>query len=55
MTTADNDRALRDIATLFAEVERLRGALKRIAENEDQFSMTWAAEIARQALQGDIE
>lgn len=32
------------------EIEKLRAALQRIVENEDQFSMTWAAEIARAAL-----
>ena len=32
------------------EIERLRAALQRIVENEDQFSMAWAAEIARAAL-----
>ena len=42
--------ALEDLTALFAEVERLRGALADIADNEDQFSMTWAAKLARQAL-----
>ena len=32
------------------EIEKLRAALQRIVENEDQFSMAWAAEIARAAL-----
>jgi hypothetical protein len=32
------------------EIERLRAALQRIVENEDQFSMAWAADIARAAL-----
>lgn len=33
------------------EIEKLRAALQRIVENEDQFSMAWAAEIARAALE----
>jgi hypothetical protein len=32
------------------EILRLRKALSLIAENEDQFSMAWAAWIARVAL-----
>jgi hypothetical protein len=32
------------------EIEKLREALQRIVENEDQFSMAWAAEIARAVL-----
>ena len=32
------------------EIKKLRAALQRIVENEDQFSMAWAAEIARAAL-----
>jgi hypothetical protein len=35
---------------LQAENEKLRAVLQRIVENEDQFSMAWAAEIARAAL-----
>jgi predicted site-specific integrase-resolvase len=34
-------------------IERLERALHRIEENEDQFSMQWAAEIARAALEGE--
>jgi predicted nucleic acid-binding Zn-ribbon protein len=36
-------------------IERLERALHRIEENEDQFSMQWAAEIARAALEGKTE
>jgi hypothetical protein len=32
------------------EIDRLRAALGKIVENEDQYSMVWAAEIARAAL-----
>ena len=46
--------ALRSLAAerdaLKAENARLREALQRIVENEDQFSMAWAADIARAAL-----
>jgi hypothetical protein len=36
-------------------IEQLERALHRIEENEDQFSMQWAAEIARAALEGKTE
>ena len=35
------------------EIERLRAAIGKIVENEDQYSMGWAAEIARAALAGE--
>jgi hypothetical protein len=36
-------------------IEELEAALHRIEENADQFSMQWAAEIARAALKGETE
>jgi hypothetical protein len=36
-------------------IEQLEKALRRIEESEDQFSMQWAAEIARAALKGETE
>ena len=36
-------------------IEMLEKALVRIVEDEDQFSMQWAAEIARTALKGETE
>ena len=35
-----------------ARIEELEAVLERIIENEDQFRMAWAAEIARAALEG---
>jgi hypothetical protein len=43
-------RMYRHVCDLQAENDRLREAVNRIVENEDQFSMAWAAEIARAAL-----
>jgi hypothetical protein len=40
---------------VIARIEQLEAALHRIEENEDQFSMQWAAEIARAALKGETE
>ena len=34
-------------------IKELEAALHRIEENADQFSMQWAAEIARAALEGE--
>jgi hypothetical protein len=45
-----HERRQRDRNEAAAEIERLRAALERIVENEDQFGMTWAAETARAAL-----
>jgi hypothetical protein len=36
-------------------IEELEKALRRIEESEEQFSMQWAAEIARAALKGETE
>ena len=33
-------------------IAELEAVLERIIENEDQFRMAWAAEIARAALEG---
>ena len=34
-------------------IEALEAALREIIENEDQYSMGWAAKIARAALEGE--
>ena len=39
-------------AALIARIAELEAVLERIIENEDQFRMAWAAEIARAALEG---
>ena len=39
-------------AALIARIAELEAVLERIIENEDQFRMAWAAEIARAALKG---
>jgi hypothetical protein len=44
-----------DVAEAADLIEELEQALVRIAEAEDQFSMQWAAEIARAALEGKTE
>jgi hypothetical protein len=43
------------IADAADRIEELEAALHRIEENADQFSMQWAAEIARAALEGKTE
>ena len=50
----DTIRRLQDsVSAAEAETARLREALEQIVENEDQFSMAWAAETARRALGGE--
>jgi hypothetical protein len=48
--------ANRDRADAYkAEVERLRAAANRVIENEDQFSMAWACDTLRAALNKDTD
>ena len=42
----------KDVAMLQSRIAELEAVLERIIENEDQFRMAWAAEIARAALEG---
>ena len=46
------ERVLPDRSLHLARIAELEAALERIIENEDQFRMAWAAEIARAALKG---
>ena len=49
MIQVENEKLRAKQADRIAELEAV---LERIIENEDQFRMAWAAEIARAALEG---
>ena len=46
----ENERLRAALDEACDECERMRAALFRIVENEDQYSMVWAAETAHAAL-----